>query len=475
MPIDSPAPPPGASLPGAIVRRIAAAPPWLVLAIAWLVLVVYAFPGQMTQDSWDHLTEARKGIFTDGHPPVIDLVFRWADYVIAGPFLMLVLQSVPLLLGLYLILRQTFTARRAAWVTSGLYVFPPVMMPMAVIWKDSLMAGFLALGIGGLLGERPRWVRLLALAALCFASAVRYNAFAATLPAIVLLFTWRPELRGLRRYAIAAGAWLAITVAAFGANKLLTDKPMYIWHSSLAVYDIVGTLNYVDGEYSDAELEQLLAGTDLLVHHEIHKTMRALYTPKDFLPIINDANRALWALPISGFEPAPAQVRDAVARAWWDVITSHPGAYALHRLAVTGAVLSFGTARVPGAITRRDAFRWPAYVHEMGQGTGWSKLQGKWTRLLTWIWRNTPIFVPWIYVVLSLAMLPLAWRHRDVLAILASGLVFESTLVPLAPSPDYRYSHWMVVTTCLAIVVMVARRSRLGRLPVMPSPAAVAT
>jgi hypothetical protein len=462
--------PAAAWLRSSIGQRIAAAPPWLVLAIAWGILVLYAFPGQMTQDSWDHLTEARKGVFTDGHPPVIDLLFRWADYVIAGPFLMLVLQSVPLLIGLYLIFRQTFAARRAAWLTLGLYIFPPVMMPMAVIWKDSLMAGFLALGLGALLGERRRSVRLLGLGAMFVASAVRYNAFAATLPLIVLGFTWRPASSSLKRYAIAAATWLAITFAAFGANKLLTDKPMYIWHSSLAVYDIVGTLTYVDGEYPDAELEQLLAGTDLLVHHDIHKTMRALYTPKDFLPIVNDAKLALWALPINGIEPAPAGVRDAVARAWWEVITSHAGAYVRHRLAVTGAVLSFGSARVAGAVTKRDAFRWPAYVHEMGQGTGWSKLQGKWTRAMTWIWRNTPIFVPWIYALVSLVLIPLAWRHRDVLALLFSGLVFESTLVLLAPSPDYRYSHWMVVTACVAIVVLTARRSRVARAPA-PGPA----
>lgn len=474
-----PATPSGAAPPAApgrpsIAKRIAAAPPWLVLAIAWLILVVYAFPGQMTQDSWDHLTEARKGVFTDGHPPSINLVFRWADYVLAGPFLMLVLQSVPLLIGLYLIARQAFAARPAAWATFGLFVFPPVMVPMAVIWKDSLMAGFLALGLGGLLGERPRWVRILALGALFVASAVRYNAFAATLPVIVLLFAWRPDLRRLWRYAIAAGAWLAITLAAVGTNKLLTDKPMYIWHSSLAVHDIVGTLTYVDADYSDAELEQLLAGTDLLVHRDIHRTMRALYTPKDFLPIINDAKLALWALPINGVTPAPEAVREAVARAWWNVITAHAGAYARHRLAVTGTVLSLGSARVPGAITRRDAFRWPAYVHDMGQGTGWSKLQGKWTRLLTWIWRNTPIFVPWIYVLVSLVVIPLARRHRDVLAILSSGLVFESTLVLLAPSPDYRYSHWMVIAACLAVTVMTARRSRSERRPAAPAPAEVA-
>ena len=459
-------PPAVATRLSSIGKRVTAAPPWLVLVLAWLILVFYAFPGQMTQDSWDHLTEARNGIYTDLHPPSINLLFKWVDYVIAGPFLMLVLQSVALLLGLYGVFRRTFTARGAAWATFGLYLYPPVMLPMAVIWKDSMMAGFLVLGVAALLDER-RWVRGLALAAMFVASVLRYNGFAAALPLMVLVFEWRPTRfplhSSLRRYLIAAGAWLAVTLAAFGVNTVLTDKPMHVWHSSLAVYDMVGTLNYVDGEYSDAELEQVLAGTELLVHHDIHKTMRKLYTPKDFLPIINDAKVTLWGLPINGLEPAPEPVRAALARAWWDVITSHPGAYVRHRLAVTGNVLSFGSAHGAGAVTKRDAFRWPAYAHEMGQGTGWSKLQGKWTDLMRWLWRHTPLFVPWIYALLSLVLIPLAWRHRDVLALLVSGLVFESTLVLLAPSPDYRYSHWMVITTCIAIIVLTARRARGGR------------
>jgi hypothetical protein len=397
----------------------------------------------------------------------MDLLFRWADYVIAGPFLLLVVQSAALLFGLHLVLRRALSARGAAWATLGCYLYPPVMLVMVVIWKDCVMAGFLALGIGALFDGRRR-VRVLALGALFVASAVRYNAFAATLPAIVLLFEWRPNLAWPRRYGLAVCAWLAITLAAFGANRALTDKPMYLWQSTLAVYDIVGTLNYVDGELGDGELEQLLAGTELRVHRDIHKTMRALYSPTNFIAIILDPTHPLWVLPINGVEPAPEPVRDAVARAWWNVVTSHPGAYLVHRLAVTGAVLSIGTPHVSGAVTRRDAFRYLDVVHAMGLGHGWSPLQDRWTHLMNKLAR-TPVFVPWLYLVISLVLIPLALRHRDVLAIVLSGVVYEATLVPLAASHDYRYSHWMVVTTCVAVVMLTARRARAGRSPASPA------
>ena len=49
-----------------------------------------------------------------------------------------------------------------------------------------------------------------------------------------------------------------------------------------------------------------------------------------------------------------------------------------------------------------------------------------------------------------------AGRERDVLAIVLSGLCMELTMLRLGATPDYRYSHWLVVTTCLAIVMLIA-------------------
>jgi len=56
---------------------------------------------------------------------------------------------------------------------------------------------------------------------------------------------------------------------------------MHLWYSSLAVYDIVGTLTYLDDDMPDAELEQLFAGSELRVHTKTTHSGRApgLYTP----------------------------------------------------------------------------------------------------------------------------------------------------------------------------------------------------
>lgn len=441
-----------------VASKLAAAPPWLVLLVSWMILIIYAYPGLMTQDSFDHLLEARSGKYTDYHPPAISLLWKFIDYVVAGPLGMLVLQSATFLVGLYAVLRRTLAPKPAAWAAGLLFVFPPVLLPFAVIWKDNVMAGFTMLGIAAMLAER-RWIRIAGLLALGAATAVRYNAFGATFPIVLLMFEWRAGLHWLKRYTIAFAAWLAITFGAFALNDAITDYKMHPWQSSLALYDIVGTLAHLDEDIPDAELRETFEGTQLLTKENIHAQIRKLYTPRDFLPIINHATESMWAVPIWGYEPAPEAQRDAIGRAFVDVITAHPVAYAKHRLDVMAEVLALTSERPAAVIIKRE-YRRTDLADAVGATKSWSKLQRLMTTFMTWLYKVTPIFVPWVYLVISLLLLPMARRNRAVFATIASGLVFESSLLFLAASPDYRYSHWMVVCTLVAVIELTARRMR---------------
>ncbi|MBA3451952.1 MAG: hypothetical protein H0T42_02505 [Deltaproteobacteria bacterium] len=440
-----------------IGRRIATAPPLVILAIAWFYLMIYAFPGIMTQDSYDHLREARDRLYSDGHPPAINLLWSVVDYFIAGPFGMFVIQSTCMLAGLYQVMRRAFDPRPAAWIAAAVFLFPPVMVPFGVIWKDPLMAGFLMLGFVGLASPR-RAMRLLGLLGMFGATSVRYNAIAATLPLVVLLFEWRPGLHWLKRYPIAIVAWVVVTLSSFQLNARLADHKLELW-SSIAVFDIVGTLAFVDEDIPDEDLKKLFAGSDLLVQTNIHATARELYTPRDFLPVTNHPTKTMWSLPINGYVPPPEPQLNAIERAWKETIATYPVAYLKHRLSVMAEVVGLGVSRASGAIARRD-FRSPDEVHLRGLGTGWSKLQRKMTKWYVSIVRHTPLFTVWMYIVIALVLLPLALRHRDVLALLLSGLALEASLVVLAPSPDYRYSHWLVICTIIAAIVLGVRRYR---------------
>ncbi len=442
-----------------IVRSL---PPGVIVAIGWGIGLVYAYPGMMTMDSLDQLSEGRAHFYTDGHPPAMAAMLRIVDAIIAGPFGMLMIQTGAFVIGLYWILKRAMQPRTAAIATSCIYVFPPVLAPMGVIWKDCIMAGFFLLGIGALFSEK-RWPRIAGLACLGIATAVRYNAFAATLPAIVLLFTW-PGIAGWRRYLLATGAWLAVTLAAFGVDAALTDQHQYIWQSSLAVLDITGTLAHVDDTIPDDQLRQTLAGTQILVDHDIHAAIKKRYElctehGMDFEPLIAREGH-LWDLPLWG-TPAPEAQRDAVTRAFWDVVTSHPGAYLGHRWQTMREVIGLSHHPV-GAMVPTFHTQYTPYMEKMKLSTGWSPLQEWMQRKSVWMSKKTPVFRPWIYLVVTLVLLPLAIRARkvDVIALLLSGLALEATLFPLAPTPDYRYSHWLVVTTPMSVAMLVARRSR---------------
>lgn len=437
--------------------------PWTraLLIIGGLAFLAFAYPGLMTLDSVDQLTEARAGFYTDAHPPAMAALWRVLDRLISGPFLMLLVQGITFLAGSYLLLSRALKPRAAALAASLVLLYPPILNAMAFIWKDSLMAGLLVLG-AGLVTSSCRRARIASLACFALATAVKYNAFVATLPLIVMLFEWQPGATWLRRYALASAAWLGVTLAAMGVNTALVDQPMHFWHSSLAVADIAGVINFDDG-FTDDQLRTELAGTGVLVDHDIRARAREIYATKDMMRLVV-GERRLWDLPINGTVPAPPSQRDAIATAWSHLVFGHPGAYLHHRWVTFLDVIGV-TYRSQGAVPPR-IMKWTGFLTNLGLSTHTYGYQNAWSKLNRWVWHKTPLFRQWIYVVLAIVLLvAFTRRQRDVAALLASGLLAEASLFFLAPSPDYRYSHWTIVATSLAIVMLISRRAQLAARP----------
>ncbi len=427
----------------------------MILAIGWGVCVLYGFPGVMPLEAFEQLREGRDWVFTDRHPPAMTALWGIVDRIVPGPLGMLVIQSGMFLVGLYWILRRAMPLQRAAIWACVVYVFPPIVAPLAVIGKDCLMAGFLVLGIAAVLDER-RWVRVLGLVAFTAATAMRSSALAATLPLVVLLFEWQPGRRWYVRSAIAAGTWLAITAVALGCNALLTDRKMYSWHRSLALADIAGVLSFVDTELPDAELRPLLAPTELRVERDIHGAVRAKYKSDDFRQLISGEGR-LWDAPRD--DPMPAPRRDAIDHARSTLVRDHPGAYVRYRLESFGETLGVNRKYAGGTIVRHRA-QDAGLLDHMGLGRGWSRYQEIGEAITTWFARRTRLFRPHGYALLGLGLLLLCRRNRDVFAILLSGLTLELSMLPLGATPDARSSLWLVTCTCVGLVMLIARRMR---------------
>lgn len=426
-----------------IAGAVRAAPPLLILAAGGIALLVYAYPGQMSDDAFELLRQARGRFFDDRYPPALPALWRHLELFVAGPAAILLVQGAAFLLGAFAILRRALSPRAAAWATCALVVFPPILAPLAQISSHALMAALLAAGAGPLAWAYPGLQRA-GLGALLVATAVQPSAAVATLP--LVLVHWRPELDGRRRLLHAIVAWLAITVAAMGLDAFYAKQPAHPWHSTLAAFDLAGTLVRADAELG------ALDGTGFAGDRG---AIRARYTPAEARPLVS-GDDAPWAFPSDGTAP-PAAQRDALARAARAVAGDHPGAYLAHRLAVMRELLWLGTRHPDAAVLDREL---PAVALRFGIPTRSSELQDAWTSVLAALAAHTPLFVPWLYLAVALLLLPLARRHRDVLALLASGLAFEASLFVTATGAAYAPSLWPIASTCLAIVLLLARRVR---------------
>ena len=445
---------------------VAGLSPRTILGLGWLGLVLYAYPGYLSYDSVSQLLEARRGVYAGGHPPVMSALWGVLDRVVAGPLPMLLVQISCALAGAYLILRRTLTPRAAALAASLLLWAPPVAAVLAVIWKDAQMVGYLLLG-AALLGSASRRTRLAGLALLALATSMRYNALAITLPLVVGLFAWSPTHRRLARLALATGAWLGITLTASLVNRALTTPSAEggsLWHDSLALADITGTLRYAP-DLPDDQLRSLLAGTPLRATTDIQAITRTAHGADhlDATTVLGFGSGTyvpqLWLATWHAFDrPTTAPQRAAVARAWRAIVLGHPRAYLTYRAHVTAERLHLG-GDVPPAV-----YAWFTDVlDKVGSGlrlehaAAPSRLQGVLQPAMQALGTGV-LFRPALYLGLALVLLAMSVRRPEARALLLSALSSEAALVVLAPTIDYRYSIWLVVATLLVLAQRLGER-----------------
>lgn len=432
-------------LQDAPVVRLRTWAPVAVLVAGYVGFLVYAYPGFMSSDSLLQVTEARAGTYSNWHPPAMAALWRLAEHVVSGPAGMLVLQSTAFLVGTYRLLRRCLSPLAAAGVAVGILLWPPVLVTMAVVWKDSQMAGYLLLGASLVIEEDVRW-QIAGVLVLMLASMMRDNAPAAVLP--LLVFGYRSSQPWKKRVLAAVAIWVAITVAAIAWNKHLTTNEEHQWYSAIAANDIVGILHYAPR--SDADVEQLLAGAPLVVHENI--ASHTPYEPRMWRFVLEGPKR-LFDYPKNDAE------RAAILRAWKGLVLGSPGTYLHVRLRVFQEVLGLSRRPLFDAVWHERQENWTAPTTVPLRAS-----QEAIGDAMDWLAYHGGIFRPYLYFLVACVLLALARRDLPMLALVASGICYELTLVPFAPSADARYSHWMITTALLVAVSVVAKR-RASRRP----------
>jgi hypothetical protein len=419
----------------------------VILVAGWLLFLVYAYPGYMSADSVWQLYQARGGEpISDWHPPMMALIWRYLDKLVAGPILMLVLQSATFLIGLHVLLARVMSKRAAAITAVVLLLLPQNIIVMAVIWKDSQMAGFIIAAIPCLLSKRRGW-RITGYVLLFLATAVRYNAAAPIFPLVVVLFDWDKAWPWFKRWPAAVGLWVAITCAAFFVNGLIATTKVHLWPVGVAGPDIAGTLYFAD----DVDADQVARDAPEVpwaATANVRERLARGYKPTNSYKLVFEGDAKLFEYPQTDAQ------RDALGALWWKLVREHPAAFLAHRRAVLTANLE---SRV--VVWRRfaDSDESGAIVHHRASH---SSIQDAWGDAVVRITQSR-LFRPRIYFYLSLIILVFARRNRLAFAILASGIAHEVGLLAIAPAVEYRYNHWMVATALVGLVlVFIERRAK---------------
>jgi len=387
--------------------------PYRILGAAAVLFLLYAYPGYMHGDAANQLVDSRTGDFTDWQPPIMTEVWRVLGMVIAGPPAMLILQAGLLLVGSYQLARRVMTERAAALAAGAVLVLPPVLVTNAVITPEVLCAGLLVSGTAALLAERL-WVRLVGLGLVALACGLHDTAPVAAFPIVLVYFVVRPETARIRRIAIAAGAWLAAVLVAWGLSWVLVDIQTDRDAVELAAHDVPGMLRYA--HLGATEKATLLAGVP------------------------------------DGFPQTTAEA-EALVAARSTLIRKAPAAYLRHRARFFVRVLGFTKSWSPvytQFISNRE--------HAIGLQhlARHSSVQAA---LIASVRAVSFLLEPFLYLAALVALLPLAImrRHRLAIVLLVSALASELSLFFTASRVELNDSHWMIVAVILAAAMLLKR------------------
>jgi hypothetical protein len=410
--------------------------PRRILFGAWLVSMLYAYPGLLKTDGEDMLTDSRSDRITDWHSPIMTEIWRIVGVFVNGPSGMLALQSGLLLFGAFYLLRRTMSERSAAIVAAGVLLFPPLLATSAVVAPQTQLAAFLVAAMAALASEQRR-IQILGLGLATIACAMCDGAAIALLPIVIAMFVWRPR----RRFAIAAVTWLAIVIATIGLDRLLVDEWWERNEVALANSDITGTLRSAR-DLDDAYVKSLLGDAPLATTTAIQKRAR-------------DRSGSLFEVARNEAE------REALLSAHWRVARALPRAYLDHRWHIVGRLL--GLAK-PREVLYTDFVANSEHRIRIRQAAKHSLVQTILMAPVRWA-AKTFLFMPYVYVILALVLLPLAIvrKHREATALLVSGLLYEITLSIESYHAELRDSHWMVLATVLAIAMLVAQGWRASK------------
>jgi len=472
----------------------------LICLGGFFISLLINYPGFMSPDSSDQLIEARNGVYSDWHPPFIAFLWHFTDRIIEGSFGMLLLLTALIWLGTFLVTLYWFNKERFTLLSlfPALIVFyPPLFGISGTIWKDNFMWAFLMMAIGAAGSLEPvsstrRWVSYVKLAIiaslLLMAMLARHNAVFAAVPIMILsIARFLGKHPPLYRIAVPSAVGLLVSVLLQFCGGLTTEYlatyKTNVW-GQLAIFDVAGIIYRMPDHQQQqtfyARVPPRLRGAGsvdrLLETYDPSNSLTIQWGPEELLALRADGNAVVpgkqpaFGCAMDNDPSAPPnnvfdtycfelteQEKGSLIQLWSTSVIHFPLEWLSHRMSVFRHVI--GTPYGSVYMDQKPEY-WLAKI----LGHPAPDLKRFQTRVKWFLDRLTVhlmlLYKPWVYLALTITiigacLLSLAEERLQIALIAASGLAHEAGLFLLAPASDYRYSHYMIYTSIVALLLLL--------------------
>jgi hypothetical protein len=423
--------------------------------VACAIAIYATYPGWLSFDSALQLWQARRGLFTNVQPPFGAVVWSVLLRMRLQPGALLVMHVCALCAGLGLLAAAVRADLRwPALMVPMLVLWPPFLLVIAHVWIDVGLAAALVLGFGLLAHAQAResatfaWI---ALAPLFYAAAVRHNGLAALPPALWLWASLvaQPNASRVRRFAIAFLALALVGFSAHTVNRLLATEQMTVW-APTAIWDLAA---------ASVASDRMLLPAGVRSPELSVAELRGALDHDRALTLLVGTRSGINAGLIS---PIPEPDRTELFRSWLLLPWMEPRAWAEHRLAVAWSLFGPQRAAKPmemfmaaGVVDFRDN------PHIAANDSGLNRALIAFGRA----WRTSLLCTPLIYLALGILGMALAPRLAPaqcelIVAIAVSGLLYAAPLIVVAPSAEYRYAFWPMLSGALALLLALSAQPR---------------
>ena len=328
---------------------------FLILFGLALLSIVFLWPGKMSPDSMTIYGLAVGGAYRSEWAPLLQFIWRYADLVIKGPALMLILEMA-FFWGAVMLMAQQFLRSKWFWWFPFIFLYPSIFISMGFIWKDlyftfgyMLASGFLTKKTfekKPLSGKNYFFLVLL----LFFATSVKYQAQFVLFFMVGWVLYLAPHLSSFKKglYAILLTGLMIFSIDILH-EKVMCNKTeeTYSWQK-VKIYDLAG----ITVRSGDTVIPSFLFVDPNVTQEKIKEKYSHLWEP-----LITETDSPLRFTKTD-------EERKELIKAWKEAVIKHPFAYLAHRTCVLYKTLSGSDVKRPlrQFLKAHDLPTWPAHM-----------------------------------------------------------------------------------------------------------------